>query len=427
MGSRAVRLAVALGSLAAASASTAAPAIVVGEIQGDRADALRDRLVLALCETYACVSLDRVEADGKIDLRKLAREGVAAALLGSVAGQGSERRLWLLLVLTSSDRPAPSWTLWLDSSGQLGPPQVARLRRDLAAELARAGAGSQAQAAAPTRVLGRLPPSAAPAHATQDVPLPPPPVPRLDPSRTDLARPPLERTQYLVAAEVGPFFVNRSLSYTGASSGLTPHGYDLYMVSGPWIGLEILPLALATDGAASGLGIAASFGTSTGFTSTSPDGKPISTTMWWLRAGAEWRIHPVQGSRLAVVPGVSYSRRSFELDPAYPGLPNSNLSGIEGSLRLDVPLARWLGLLAGAGYTYWFSAPDLVGMYFPQGSAWGLEGEAGLDIRVWGSLSLRGMAIYSVTSYAVTPTELYPVSAASDRSLGARFTVHGSY
>jgi len=431
MGSRAVRLAAAVGSLAAASVAAAAPAIVVGEIQGDRGGALRDSLVRAFCETYACIPVERVETDGKIDLRRFAREGVSATLLGSVAGQPPERRLWLLL-LVASDRPAPSWTLLLDASGQLSPAQIGRLRGALAAELAASGAGGAARATpqAQGRALGRVPPPAVPLHPPGEPPPPPHPAAAPGPGRAGLAQTPSAvagRTQHVVAAEVGPFLANRSLSYTSASSGLTPHGYDLYLVSGPWIGLEVFPLAFSTDGPASGLGLAASFGTSTGFTSTSPDGEPISTTMWWLRVGIEWRIHPVQGSRLAVVPGVAYSRRSFELDPAYPGLPNSNLAGIEGSLHLDVPLTRWLGLLAGAGYTYWFEAPDLVGTYFPEGSAWGLAGEAGLDVRVWGSLSLRGMVVYDVTSYVLTPTELYPVSAASDRSLCARFTLRGRY
>jgi hypothetical protein len=227
--------------------------------------------------------------------------------------------------------------------------------------------------------------------------------------------------------EVGAFVTSRSLSYSG---GAAPVGYSVTAAAGPWVGVEFFPLALVTNNLASGVGVIADYGTSLGLNSTAPSGASIPTTLWWLRLGAEWRLRPFSTSEFAIIPSLSYLQQDFTLSPAYAGLPNSSLSGLESSLRLDIPVSRSLSILAGGSYVYWWSAQQLVGStsFYSSGSAGALEAKAGLSLQVWGPLSLRGLWFYSVTSYTLgATTQPYLATGAKDQYVGGRLTLFGAF
>ena len=407
--------------------------IALGAVSGEGASPVTRQLSSALCKEYACVPRGEVVTKGKVDFAKMRKKGVAGFTFGSVTGAGATSSLWLALT-TGPDRTR-SWKLPLAKSGTLSPGSMALLLEGVRAELG----GGEPQAApvapAPSAAVAAPPPpapapvptparaapageaaaAAAPAAAAAQ----PAPAPEEKPAR---------RRQYLVAVEAGAFFTSRSLTYSGAPA---PLGYDMTLAGGPWVGVEFFPVSLVTNDIASGIGLVANYGTTVGLKGTAPTGDSLPSTLWWLRLGAEWRFRPMASSEFSVVPAVSYLMQKFTVSPPYPGLPNTSLSGIEGSLRFDIPVMPVLSVLAGASYVYWFSEEDLVGnaQYFPAGSAWGLEAEVGLSVRVWGPLSVRGLGTYSLTTYTLTPTPAtaYQSTGASDRYIGGRVTVRGEF
>jgi len=411
---------------AAPPGADARPRIALGAVSGEGGDAVMRQISEALCAQFACVPRARVLSKGKVDYEKMAAARVAGYLLGSVAGETP----WAWLSL--STEPGRSRTFGLPlSGGALSPEALAELVAGVGAELRREPAAEPSAEPGlepPVEQGGASPlPEGAPVAAE-----PPPPADEAPPrpAPAEEASPPAPRDARgrppLASAEAGVFMTSRSLTYSGSPA---PSGYSLPLAVGPWVGVEIFPAALATDGALSGLGAVASYGTSVGLSSSTPAGGSVASTLWWLRAGAEWRLHPIAGSGFALTPGVAYLLQKFTLGDPYPGLPDSSLSGLEGSLRFDVPVAERVSIRAAAAYVYWFTAEQLVGsaQYYQSGLAWGLEGQAGLDVKVWGPLSVRGLALVSLTVYQLSASAATPYKAtgAKDLYLGGRLTVVG--
>ena len=422
--------------------------IVLGAVAGVDPSVTR-QLSTALCAEHECVRRERAISRGKVDYPKMRASGVGGVLFGSVAGAAPNRSLWLAFT-TGPDRTR-SWKLPLGRKGKLSPESLAELAEGARAELAAAApeaapaaeppppaAPVESPGAAPSALAATAPPPPAPAPPppAPSPPAAPPPLPPpaastaspAAPARSEAA-PPAPRPT-VVSVEAGVFVTSRNLSFSGVQAGgVTPFTYSAAFIAGPWIGIEFFPLALAGNGVASGLGLIVNYETSVGLNSDLPIGGSASSLFWWLRAGAEWRVQPAPQSRFAIVPSVSYVHENFTLSPSYPGLPNSTLSGVEGSLRLEIPVGSALSILGSGSFVYWFTAEQLVGdsLYFSDGSAWGFDADAGLSLRIWGPLCLRGLAFYSLTSYTLTPTATYQATGASDRYLGGRLTLRADF
>ncbi len=413
--------------------------IALGAVSGEGASAVTRQLSSALCREYQCVPRGQVVTKGKVDFAKMRQHGVAGFFFGSVTTTGMTSSLWL--ALTTAPNRTRSWKLPLTQTGTLSSASMAKLSEGVRAEL---GGGAPevvpaapAEAAAPVAAPPGPPtpvtepaPAPAPAAAAAEVAAPAAAATAAPAEPAAEAKPatPERRKQYLVAAEAGAFFTSRNLSYSGAPA---PLGFDMTLAGGPWVGVEFFPVSLVGSDITSGIGIIANYGTTVGLKGSAPNGTSLPSTLWWVRAGAEWRFRPMASSEFAVTPAVSYLMQRFTVSPPYAGLPNTSLSGIEGSLRFDIPVIPILSVLAGASYVYWFSEEDLVGnaQYFPSGSAWGLEAEVGLSVKVWGPLSVRGLGTYSLTTYTLTPTPAtaYQSTGASDRYIGGRVTVRGEF
>ena len=86
----------------------------------------------------------------------------------------------------------------------------------------------------------------------------------------------------------------------------------------------------------------------------------------------------------------------------------------------------WAGLYSMVGVK-WTTARELVEGFFPGGSAYALEANAGVSVALGGAFSLRVLLGYSGTHYALEPSPggTYQASGATDQYLGARATVRG--
>ena len=154
------------------------------------------------------------------------------------------------------------------------------------------------------------------------------------------------------------------------------------------------------------------------------------STMTALRVGAVWRVRPLAGSKLTLVPALGWRRLQLTTSPEIEGLPDASLSGFEARLDLEAPVGGFT-LLAGGGYTMWTSAEELVeGGFFGSGSARAFQVEGGAAFAISRPLSLRAVVVYDATSYsglADPASGIGTASGASDRYLGARVTVRAEW
>jgi hypothetical protein len=236
----------------------------------------------------------------------------------------------------------------------------------------------------------------------------------------------------VLTAEAGAFLAGRRLAYQGVPAG-TPsalYGYQADLIGGPWLSAGFFPAALWTDDPwLGGIGLLASYGFSVGLETQAPGGGSSPSSFQVLRAGLLWRVRPVAGSGFALVPLVAYRMQSFTVDPPITGLPDSSLSGVELGLGLELPIGI-VTLLAGGGYVAWIGTADMVSAaYFASGSAFALEAELGLSVRLLGPVSLRAVGTYSRTSYTLSQGSSagYQATGATDQYLGGRVTVRGEF
>jgi hypothetical protein len=443
--------AVVLVALAFPGLVEAAPRISLAPIQGD-GGAARKQLAAALCGTYDCVPISRVRTGGKLDFGKVRKLKLTGIVAGTVAKRGRSLELALL---TRSRRPVWRRSYPLARRGILAPDTLLQATQDLGDQLG----GAVPPAAAP--LLPEQPPPVAPAPLppspapTAPAPAAPPPTTRLEPvpvapppPAAEPARlsPPAERVarspggrRLLVAVEAGAHLTQRKLGYDGVPSGATAlRGYTADFVGSPRLRLEVFPLAVATDSVLSGLGLFGEYGFSIGLKSkdSAAGAAEHSTSLTRLQAGLLWRIRPLSSSRFALIPAVSFQQLKFTVDPlnnvTIAGLPNSNLSGFKGALGADIPLGDAVSLLAAVGYLKWTTAKDLVQgdvKFFPGGSAYALEAEAGFSVALFGPLSLRVLGEYSRTKYSLDPdpTGTYAATGATEEYLGGRLMLRAEF
>jgi hypothetical protein len=221
--------------------------------------------------------------------------------------------------------------------------------------------------------------------------------------------------------------VQRKLSYEGVPAGSTSLlGYQANLVVSPDFRLEVYPASLLTEGVFAGLGLFADYAFSVGLTTDDPaGGAEHSTSFTRLGAGLLWRLHPASSSRFTLIPAVSYQQLKFTIEPLagvpIAGLPNANLSGVKAGIDAEIPVSDAWSILLGVGYVKWTTAKDLVGDgFFPGGSAYALEAEAGVSVALTRVLSLRILGGYSGTHYSLDPdpSGTYQASGATDGYLG---------
>jgi hypothetical protein len=233
--------------------------------------------------------------------------------------------------------------------------------------------------------------------------------------------------------EAGAFAARRALRFGdggGASVSLREHTAGVY--TGPDLRLSVFPAAPFARGAAAGAGLFVRYGASLNLTTRTDAGEQLPTNITRLELGATWHITPLSGWRLIVAPAISWMSLRVQVAPPVPGLPDAKLSGVRGGLDLELPLGESFALLLGGGYARWLSAQDLIAApraFFPGGSAWAADTEAGVSVSIGGPVSARLVGEYRSTRYQLDPdpTGVYRASRASDTHLGGRLTLSVRY
>jgi hypothetical protein len=425
------RMIVAALLLVAAPALAAAPRLTIGPVQGDPKLVIPTQLAEQLCGTWDCVLWKEVSTRQQPDLAKAGRLGVAGLLTGAVTGAAGARKLNLSL-LTTSTRPARTWSFPLTAAGRLPGSATRQLDQDLNALLRPpAAAAAPAPVRPPEPVAAAAAPPPPPAAAPSPAVAPPPPA-AAAPAPAAKSAAPVER-RWLVAAELGLFVSQRQLSYSGVSASTgTLLGFDAGGLAGPCLSLEVQPLARSGSAALGGLGLRFGLAMSVGLETESLAGEKLPTQFTRLEVGARWRAPPIGGLALVLIPEVAWVSQKLTVDPAIPGLPDSDLSGVRVGLSAEARVASRVTILAGLGWVKWTTARELIDgdpAYFPGSSATGLEAEVGVGVAVWGPLSVRVLGTYASTSYTLDPdpTGTYAATGAEDRYLGMRAVLRGEF
>lgn len=231
-----------------------------------------------------------------------------------------------------------------------------------------------------------------------------------------------------LAVEAGVVLARSDLTFQGAAASPGPlRGHDVPVLAAPRLGLELQPGAWFTDGALSGVSLQGRFAMAVG-TRTEVAGTSHATSMSWLSAGVAWRSAPPLGPRTSVSAAASWERREVTESPPVPGLADRRLSGAKGYLGVSQPLGRLTSVFAGVGYVAWLEAPDLIAgrtPFFPSGTAWGLEADAGVAVRVARAWWIRIGAEYASTRYrfARDPDGIYLARAARDQLLAGHASI----
>ncbi|HET9597736.1 MAG TPA: hypothetical protein VFP65_19260, partial [Anaeromyxobacteraceae bacterium] len=186
--------------------------------------------------------------------------------------------------------------------------------------------------------------------------------------------------------------------------------------------------AFGAAGAAARAALVVRYARSIGLTTSTDAGEQRPTDLSSLSVGASWRTAPFSAAGVVVTPSLAYRSERLAVRPALPGLADQALTGVEVRVGFALRATGGLTLLAAAAYVHWMEAGGLVGdsdALFPAGSAYGLEAEAGLDLRVAGPVSLRVVGEYGTTRYALDPDPagLRSADGARDTALGGRVGV----
>jgi hypothetical protein len=424
--------------LAFAPVASAAPRITIGPVRNDPKAAIPAQLAKSLCSPFQCVLWPEVSSKGQVDFAKAKAAGVAGVLSGAVARTDASATLTLWL-FTSSTKPARTWTFLLTTAGVLKADAMARIEKDLGAALqstAPAPSAAPAAAAATAGVASSPPPPepALFAPATR-----PPPEPSPSPAATPAAAavpsakaPGPVTDRWFLAGELGLFVMQRKLSYSGVTPSTgTLLGFDASSITGPVLRVELFPAGRGGSTALAGLGLFGAYEASVGLKTLAPSGEERPTAYARLQLGAAWRS-PALAGHVVLVPNLSWQSLKLTVSPPIDGLPDTDLSGVKVGLDAEVALGDRVVLLAGAGWVDWMTAKELIKgspPYFPAGSAWALDADLGVGVRMWRSISLRLLGEYSSTSYTLKaePGGAYQATGAEDRYLGARAVVRATW
>ena len=411
------------------------PRISLAGVRGDPGGAVAAALTRHLCATQECVPGARVRRAGKLDFGAVKAARVAGVLFGTVSTSVRGKRLELAL-LTTSLRPQRSWTIPLDRNGRLPAKALDALADDILDELAPSSVTVQAPRArgpspGPSQRLAASggaragPPRSAPSIAAA---VPPPP-PRASPD-PPAPRGPSGAAERFAAVDLGMNVTQRKLSYDGVGASGAPLQLVADGIVCPTASVELSPFAGVEDRWYAGAAAFASYARSVALETQEPGASTVrhATTLSRIEAGAGLRFRPVASARATVLARVSYRKLTVATKPAggvaLQGLPDADLAGPSFGLDLEAPFGSRYALLAGAAYTRWLRAKDLVGAgYFADGSAWALDANAGLSIGLRSSLSLRVLLDYGRTRYSLSGASPYSATGATDAYVGGRALV----
>lgn len=419
-----------LGLVALISSGAFAQRISIPNFAGPGAGTVRNQLVGAVCDTADCVAATKTTTGNKPDWKKAKKESVLFFVTGTVTKRGKALSLDLQ-VLNKAGPAKAKKTFPLDKNGTLAAKNLQQAMDLLSGAFASGKTTEPEPEPEPVKPTETTPPV-----KTTKTTTPPPdtgkkPVATTTPEPTEPVgtTPPVpakkSRHKFLVI-DAGADITTRNFVYQQVA---TPNlrRYGLPPTGQPTLGLQFFPFALMGDGALSGLGVDASFGFAPWIQSrliSSGDAYPTSTMR--LDVGLRFDIMPLSTFALAITPYVGFRTHSFTVGASngnrIDGLPNVSYTGLRAGLMLDVPvIADRLSIFGRFLVIPTFSSGEIISSaFFPNGSTFGIEADAGLGVWILPMLQVR--ASFEFINYALTfktnTGDPYVAAGATDTWLG---------
>lgn len=409
------RLALALVVVSSSFAS--AQRVSFPPFTGKNATAVRNQLVSTVCDTLDCVSATQTTTRNKPDWKKAKKASVQSFITGNVTAKGLE-----LAVFNKAGKPSSKKTFPLDKAGTLSAKNLQAAMEMLGVTLDTASPEATPPIEAAPKTVAKTEPA---------------PEPTPEPVAVKKAQPEPEKKsdgkkpRFLVI-EAGVDILNRSLSYSQVATG-NLRDYNLAAFAAVKLGLEFYPLALTgRDDVLAGLGaefnISFAPWLSSGLLSAE---ERFPTSAMRIDGGIRWAIVPVKSYPFAIIPYVGVRHQSFTVSASsdgrrLDGLPNTAFTGLRVGLGVEVPIVPQILFLFGRfGVVPTFSSGEIISpAFFANGSTFGLEGNAGLAVRV-SILEIR--ASFDIANWGMTfvtqPTDRYVATGGNDRYLGGNLAL----
>ncbi len=413
--------------------------ICVVPFTGPGGPPVRNQIIATVCDSADCVAPAKATTANKPDWKKAKRESIAYFVTGAVAKKGKATNLTLQVMLKPG-KPKFS-KVYPVENGELSAKNLANATAAL-----KDAFGVVDSEGTKTPEVERTPPpkrESEPVATREPERAKPTPEPvKNDDTLRDtpdtevpLVEKKKERRQYFIAAELGADIASRSYSYVNATTS-NLRKYDTFFAM-PTARVEFFPLALATNGVLGGLGLEGQISLATWLKSARANTtEAFPTTTMRIDAGLLWRIMPSSSMDLAIYPIVGIRLHSFNVNAAadgtrLDGLPNLNYFGLRAGLGIDVPLAN-NAVVIFARFTVipvFASGEVISAAYFKTGSNLGLDGKAGVGIRIVNHLQVRlafDFTRYGMT-FTTTPSDTYIASGAVDQYLGGTASLRFEY
>ena len=423
--------------------TAAAQRVSFPSFTGPSAAGVRNQIVGAVCDTADCVPATKSTTANKPDWKKAKKESVQFFVTGSVTKRGKALSLDLF-VYNKAGAPKAKKNFPLDKNGALSNKNLQGAMDLLTNAFGSRGAPPPEPKEEPVTPAVKENPK-----TTRPTEPPPPPraeksKPKPEPEQEPEARgepepAPAKKGKYkpsFLVIDVGFEVLNRKLEYSQvATSNL--RRYDLNLYGQAALGAEFYPLALMRDDLLAGLGVEFGIAFAPWLQSrlaSVTDAFPTSTTR--IDAGLRFNIVPIKSFPLAITPYVGVRTQSFVVSPLsdgrrIDGLPNIGLIGLRVGLAVDVPVVPgWVNVFGRFGIMPAFGAGEIISpAFFPSGSAFGLEANAGVGVRVLPFLQVRGsfeFARYNFT-FNTQPTDTYVAAGAGDGYTGGKIALRLSF
>lgn len=418
--------------LAVLSTTAAAQRISFPNFTGPGANGVRNQLVGAVCDTADCVAATRTTTGGKPDWKKAKKEAVGFFVTGNVVKKGKNLSLDLQ-VLNKAGPAKAKKTFALDKNGTL-PAKGLQSAMELLTQAFGSNGGSKTpEPVEPPPV--KTTPRESPPPVEKKAPPPeervekksPPPDEEREPEPVKPSKRGKRKPKFLLV-DVGADVLTRKLEYTQVATA-NLRRYELQTPVGqPALGVKFFPLALVRDDLLAGLGVELGVAFAPWIQSRLASvTEPFPTSMVRVDGGVRFDLAPIESFALTISPYVGVRSQSFTVSALssgqrIDGLPNIAFVGLRAGVGLEVPIiADRLSVFGRFGVIPVFGAGEILSSsFFPNGSAFGLEANAGIGVGLLPFLSIR--ASFEFANYGLTfntqPTDTYVAAGASDLYLG---------
>jgi len=211
----------------------------------------------------------------------------------------------------------------------------------------------------------------------------------------------------IAALELGLQLFNHNYEFVKLSTN-NLRSFKAGIQAAPALRAEFYPLAFADLGLASGIGLDAQAAMSFGF--KIKDERDNKFPMRWslMDGGLRWRMQFSRTWKAAVTPmvglqNVRLSHGALEDGATLNGFPKLNITALRLGLGFELPLvSEWFVVFGDFSYVPVLSAKEILAApYFPEGSAFGLEGKLGVNVKMWGPLFVRFTGFLSRTNFTL--------------------------